>query len=93
MTISTKINKSKSDDHSKLNTSKPHTSKDHQSEELSLEKAPCISKDDQSDKLTQKPIENTVSKHEHFLQSTSVGVLELSEMEVTEVVKFIELMR
>ena len=28
---------------------------------------PCISKDDQSDKLTEKPIEDTAPKHEHFL--------------------------
>ena len=87
------LDKSKSDDHLKLNTSQPYTSKDHQSGESSLEKPPCISKDDQSDKSTQKPIEDITPKHEHFLQSTSVGVLELSEMEVTEVVKFIELMR
>ena len=42
------------------------------------------------EKLEEIIIETPEPEHDHFLKSTSVGVLELSEMEESEVVKFIK---
>ena len=88
------------------NVSRSHHSREHSLERSSPDyhhdkdpdkkpsTKPCTTKDKSSlEKLEEKTIETPVPEHDHFLKSTSVGILELSEMEVSKVVKFIKKMR